>query len=112
MPVGERLIAHEGSSFIPAGKTGPSARLLIQEKYNYGEIVSRIKHVAKMKILIIGSGGREHAITWALRHTSVSDVEVYCAPGNGGIAQEARLVAISADDSPNLSLSFKRRISI
>jgi len=58
-----------------------------------------------MKILIIGSGGREHAITWALRHTSVSDVEVYCAPGNGGIAQEARLVAISADDSAEL-ISF------
>lgn len=58
-----------------------------------------------MKILIIGSGGREHAITWALRNTSVSDVEVYCAPGNAGIAQDARLVAVSADASAEL-ISF------
>ena len=55
-----------------------------------------------MKILIIGSGGREHAITWALRNTSVSDVQLYCAPGNAGIAQDARLVAVSSDASAEL----------
>ena len=58
-----------------------------------------------MKILIIGSGGREHAITWALRNTSVSNVEVYCAPGNAGIEQDARLVAVPADASVEL-ISF------
>lgn len=48
------------------------------------------------KTLVIGSGGREHAIVWALRHTA-EEVEVFCAPGNAGIAQDAQLVNIAAD---------------
>jgi phosphoribosylamine--glycine ligase len=44
------------------------------------------------KILVLGSGGREHAIAWALRRTS--EVEVFCAPGNAGIADVAELVNI------------------
>jgi phosphoribosylamine--glycine ligase len=45
-----------------------------------------------MKVLILGSGGREHALAWAIkRNERVS--EVVCAPGNGGIAQVARCVA-------------------
>ncbi|HEX7296042.1 MAG TPA: phosphoribosylamine--glycine ligase [Pyrinomonadaceae bacterium] len=56
-----------------------------------------------MKILIIGSGGREHAITWALRNTSTKDIQIYCAPGNAGIAQHAQLVRIAADASDELA---------
>jgi len=41
-----------------------------------------------MKILVIGSGGREHALTWKLRESQQME-EIYCAPGNAGIAQEA-----------------------
>ena len=48
-----------------------------------------------MKILIIGSGGREHAIIWAIRNTARSSVEVFCAPGNGGISEVAQLVNVS-----------------
>ena len=48
-----------------------------------------------MKILIIGSGGREHAIIWAIRNTARSSVEVFCAPGNGGISEVAQLVSVS-----------------
>ncbi|MGB9071169.1 MAG: phosphoribosylamine--glycine ligase [Terriglobales bacterium] len=45
-----------------------------------------------MKVLIIGSGGREHALVWKLRQ-SPRVRKIYCAPGNGGIAGEAECVA-------------------
>jgi len=60
-----------------------------------------------MKILIIGAGGREHAITWALRHTSAHELQLYCAQGNAGIAHDAQLVHIPAEDHSQLS-SFAR----
>lgn len=50
-----------------------------------------------MKVLIIGSGGREHAIAWKLRQ-SPRLTELYCAPGNGGIAEIAECVDIKATD--------------
>jgi phosphoribosylamine---glycine ligase len=46
-----------------------------------------------MKVLVIGGGGREHALVWALRK-SPQVTEVLCAPGNGGIAQLARCVPV------------------
>ncbi|HLB90231.1 MAG TPA: phosphoribosylamine--glycine ligase [Terriglobales bacterium] len=45
-----------------------------------------------MKVLVIGSGGREHALVWKLRQ-SPRVSKVYCAPGNGGIADEAECLA-------------------
>src|SRR6476646_3401876 len=47
-----------------------------------------------MKFLVIGSGGREHALVWKLRQ-SPRVSQVYCAPGNGGIAEEA--ICLAAD---------------
>lgn len=46
-----------------------------------------------MKILVIGSGGREHALTWKLRESPHMD-EIYCAPGNAGIGQEAECLPV------------------
>ena len=47
-----------------------------------------------MKILVLGSGGREHAIAWRLRHSSVS--RVFVAPGNPGCAQVAECIPVSS----------------
>lgn len=55
-----------------------------------------------MKILVIGSGGREHAITWALRNSSSAEVEVISAPGNAGIEEIARILPIAATDQAGL----------
>lgn len=50
-----------------------------------------------MKVLVVGGGGREHAICWKLAQ-SPKVTELYCAPGNGGIAQVATCVPIAATD--------------
>ena len=50
-----------------------------------------------MKILVVGGGGREHAICWKLAQSPAVD-KLYCAPGNGGIASLAECVPIAATD--------------
>ncbi|HSP64371.1 MAG TPA: phosphoribosylamine--glycine ligase [Pyrinomonadaceae bacterium] len=55
-----------------------------------------------MRILTIGSGGREHALVWALRKTSTRPLELFCAPGNAGIAQAAECLPVAATDIPAL----------
>jgi phosphoribosylamine---glycine ligase len=63
-----------------------------------------------MKILVIGSGGREHAIVDAL--SGNSDVrQIYAAPGNGGIARQAKVVPISSEDHRAL-LDFAQKEKI
>ena len=54
-----------------------------------------------MKILVIGSGGREHALAWKLKQSSGVD-RIFCAPGNAGTARIAENVAISVSDLPAL----------
>jgi len=56
-----------------------------------------------MKVLVIGSGGREHAMVWSLQQTATSRLDLYCAPGNAGIAELARCVPISVDDHDALA---------
>ena len=50
-----------------------------------------------MNVLILGSGGREHALAWKLAASPLAD-KLYCAPGNAGIAQEAECVALDIAD--------------
>src|SRR5665647_3533342 len=50
-----------------------------------------------MNILILGSGGREHALAWKMAASPLSE-KLYCAPGNAGIAQEAECVALDLAD--------------
>ena len=50
-----------------------------------------------MNILILGSGGREHALAWKIAASPLAD-KIYCAPGNAGIAQEAECVALDVAD--------------
>ena len=55
-----------------------------------------------MKILVVGSGGREHAIAWRLAQDA-EEHEIYCAPGNAGTLDVATNVAIKADDIEGLT---------
>jgi len=50
-----------------------------------------------MKTLVIGGGGREHALVWKLKQSPLVE-KIWCAPGNGGIAAEAECVAVDAGD--------------
>jgi phosphoribosylamine--glycine ligase len=54
-----------------------------------------------MDVLVVGGGGREHALCWSIAASPLCD-HLYCAPGNPGIAQEAECVPISAEDIDGL----------
>src|SRR5512132_4257226 len=64
----------------------------------------------RMNVLVVGSGGREHALCWALRASPLCDGLV-CAPGNAGIAEIAECVHIAAEDIDGLvSLAAEKAI--
>jgi len=60
-----------------------------------------------MRILVIGSGGREHALVWKIAQSKLVD-KIFCAPGNGGITQQAECLDIKAADISAL-LNFARK---
>ena len=65
-----------------------------------------------MRVLVIGGGGREHALVWKLRQ-SPRIAALYCAPGNAGIAEDAECVPIAADDVKGLlRFAAERRIDL
>src|SRR5271168_2014795 len=61
-----------------------------------------------MKILVIGGGGREHALVWKLKQSSLVE-KIWCAPGNGGIAEDAKCLPVDAGDVPEL-ISLAERL--
>jgi phosphoribosylamine--glycine ligase len=63
-----------------------------------------------MRILLVGSGGREHALAWAIAASPLTDA-LWCAPGNPGIAEEATCVPIRADDLDGL-VAFAEREAV
>jgi len=63
-----------------------------------------------MRILLIGSGGREHALVWKIAQSRLVD-KILCAPGNGGISQAAECIDIKAEDVSGL-LDFARKEKI
>lgn len=60
-----------------------------------------------MKILVVGGGGREHALVWKIAQ-SPRVQEIYCAPGNAGIQEHAQCVEIEAEDISGLLLFAKK----
>src|SRR5947209_14045387 len=63
-----------------------------------------------MKILVIGGGGREHALVWKLKQSSSVD-RIFCAPGNAGTTEIAENIAVSATDLPQL-LRFAKQNAV
>ncbi|MDD5347730.1 MAG: phosphoribosylamine--glycine ligase [Candidatus Omnitrophica bacterium] len=64
-----------------------------------------------MQVLVIGSGGREHALVWKLAQSNLA-TKIFCAPGNGGISQLAECIPIKADDIAGLvEFARKERVS-
>jgi len=55
-----------------------------------------------MKVLVVGSGGREHALVWKIKQ-SPKVSKIYCAPGNAGIKKMAQCLDISATDVKSLA---------
>src|SRR5246127_773676 len=63
-----------------------------------------------MRVLVVGSGGREHALAWAIAASPLAD-RVFCAPGNAGIAEDVECVPVAAGDTKGI-IEFCRRNAV
>jgi phosphoribosylamine--glycine ligase len=65
-----------------------------------------------LKVLVVGSGGREHALVWKIAQSPLVD-RIYAAPGNPGMAKHAELAPVAADDLPGLrDFAVRNRIDL
>jgi phosphoribosylamine--glycine ligase len=71
-----------------------------------------IKKRGRMKVLVVGGGGREHALVWKIAQSSKVS-KVYCAPGNAGISEQATIIPIHAKDLNGLlEFALKEKIDL
>src|SRR5487761_173447 len=71
---------------------------MIQERPHWGNGPEwAFREESRLRVLVIGSGGREHALCWAISSSPLCDA-LFCAPGNPGIADEAACVAVAPTD--------------
>lgn len=65
-----------------------------------------------MKILVVGSGGREHALVWKIAQSEKVE-KIYCAPGNAGISEIAETVQIKSEDLNSLlNFAIEKKIDL
>jgi len=65
-----------------------------------------------LRILVVGSGGRENALVWAIAGSPLA-TDIYCAPGNAGIEADAECVPIEATDTTALvNMALEKRIDL
>jgi phosphoribosylamine--glycine ligase len=87
---------------------GGGARATLEREFDIGVSASYPWFSKTMKVLVIGSGGREHALCWKLRR-SPRVSKVFCAPGNGGIAEVAECVPVDPKSLDSL-ISIANRL--
>ena len=86
----------------PIGKSTISVTAAVSSDDKYLKKLSTGKVEFMKKVLVIGSGGREHALVWQLKRSPQVE-KVFCAPGNAGIAQDAECVNIKVDELEKLA---------
>ncbi|HIE43546.1 MAG TPA: phosphoribosylamine--glycine ligase, partial [Candidatus Omnitrophica bacterium] len=65
-----------------------------------------------MKVLVIGKGGREHALVWKISKSPLVK-KIYCAPGNAGISEQAECINIASEDIEELKeFALKEKIDL
>lgn len=62
----------------------------------------------KLKVLVLGSGGREDALCWKISQSNFLD-ELYCIPGNPGTSRWAKNISISIDDFQGIKKILRRK---
>src|SRR5438132_4146511 len=88
----------------PLPSTGPGGRTRIAPLRPSCSVLNSafatkfpLRPAPRMNILLLGSGGREHALAWKIAASPLTD-KLFCAPGNAGIAREAECVALDIAD--------------
>ena len=84
----------------------PANKIMVYENGRLGRVLG----VGSLKVLVIGKGGREHALCWKLKQSPRVQA-VFCAPGNAGTALEAQNVSIEPNDTRGL-IQFAKREGI